>query len=248
MKVGTTYHFVIGAGVRTAAGDSLGQDLAIRFTTLPLSAQAELPDETNLGGIPFADITFKVSFNECVRYDAFHRAVSFQPVVEGDWLPEAPCAITGVTATPASTSFSFFPAQPLSAGQSYELMISDTIPLTDGTFLPQLHVTEFSTEPYGVVDVFPVNGVPWAVVGNKVSLTFNTVMNQATTEEAFTLTEFEGDEVAGSFRWEMSGKRLIFDPASLRAGHVYHVFLSREAQTETGQVLSQDFESFFAVR
>lgn len=247
---GTIYQVTIDASVKTAAGVPLGSAVSLSFQTEQsaalLTATIELPDEGVFGGVPIWDFQPRIAFNEYVSLDSLTRAVSFNPTIEGIWVLDDYRVYAGNRAR----RFRFFPTTPpLSPETTYALIISDQIALDDSLYLPEPDTTFFTTEPYGVTSVYPVNGYTGMSPTAPVSLILNIEMDTASVEAAFTLMEIDGNAVYGVFDWETNHRRMEFWPdESLHSGNVYKITLSTDARTAFGENLSTAFESYFSVR
>ncbi|MBI3871957.1 MAG: Ig-like domain-containing protein [candidate division Zixibacteria bacterium] len=264
-EAGTTYHVTVSASVRTDAGAPLGRDLTFHFSTVaskptgPLMAKLYLSSNSLTGGVALTEFRPVLSFNGCVFPDSLRLAVTIMPDVEGIWTTSGTChdgySMVEIgddqpSTTATGTQFTLFPIHgvPLQAETKYSLVVSDSVFLTGSGHLPAPDTFRFTTEPYGVTAVSPPPWVTSQSPFQTVSLKFNTEMDSASVQPAFMLREVDGPVVAGRFIWDGT-RSMIFDPDNkLRSGVSYLISLSRQARRATGESLSHDFESYFAVR
>jgi hypothetical protein len=247
LRVGTTYQVTIDAAARTAAGEPLGSVLQLSFSTRPLSVSVSYPQTAPGGRVPLSGFYVHVGFNEYIGFEALLTAISFEPEIQGIWVPSDP----SISPTdPTLYQYFTFLAydDELSPLSTYTLTISDEVELLDGVRLPAPSQTIFTTGSHGVISVSPRNGTAGVPPGVTVRLTFSTPMDTASVESAFTLAEMEGDPVPGAFAWYSAYAELVFRPhEELRVGGVYRVALSTAATTATGMNLAEPFESYFSV-
>jgi hypothetical protein len=146
------------------------------------------------------------------------------------------------------TSFVFSPDQELMFGQSYTVKILGTAMAVTGATLdanmdgvgggsPEDDmVWQFTTEyaPLPRVSAFsPEDNQLDVLISAQVSVTFTEVMDNASVEEAFSLTSAEGQSVSGSFQW--TDNTLVFVPSqNLEYNATYQAQLQGTAVSAKG--------------
>jgi glycosidase len=96
--------------------------------------------------------------------------------------------------------------------------------------------------PPTVLGVSPGHGAYNVSTGATVTILFNTAMNRASTETAFSLAPF----VAGTFAWLDGDTRLVFAPSAPLAMHTHYVVTVGTGATGTnGQQMNAPFSSAF---
>jgi len=243
MRAGTTYHLMIPASVRTEDGSTLGSDLSLTFTTESLRFSMSRLGEGILGGVSLWGFNPSLWFNADVDADSLTKAISFTPGIEGLWVAAGN--------NPGSSYFSFLALSgvPLLPQTEYRMILSDAVALADSLRLPRPDTIRFTTEPYGVMDAYPRNGMRTYSPLSSITLIFNTPMDSVSVRTAFSL-HVEGLDtlITGSFRWSMGLRRMSFDvDGGLLSRAIYRYTLSRAAHTMSGEQLSQDFTAIFLV-
>jgi len=243
MHAGTTYRLLIPASVRTAGGSTIGSDLSLTFISEPLRYSMNRLGEGLMGGVPLWGFNPALWFNADVNADSLTKAVSYTPLIEGIWV--------ATSTNPGSSYFSFLAKSgvPLLPQTEYTMIVSDAVPLAGGLHLLRPDTTRFTTEPYGVTDAYPRNGMRAYWPLSSISLVFNTPMDSVSVRAAFRLQAEDIDTViTGTFRWSMGLRQMSFDVDSvLPSRAIYRYTLSRDAQTMSGDQLSQDFTAVFLV-
>ena len=243
MRAGTAYRVLIPASVRTMDGSTLGSDLTLTFVSEPLRYTLNRFSEGVLGGVPIWGFNPTLWFNVDVDADSLTKAISFAPSIAGVWVE--------TSSHPASSYYSFLATAgvPLLPRTEYRMIVSDAVPLADSLHLLRPDTVRFTTEPYGVTDAYPRNGMRAYWPLSSITLVFNAPMDSVSVREAFTLLAEEPDTtIAGTFRWSMGLRQMTFDVDSvLPSRTIYRYTLSREARTMSGEQLWQDFTAIFLV-
>lgn len=239
LALATHYELTIDPTVRTEAGVPIGDDVSVEFTTQDLQVNWVQPRTGFEGRVGLTDFRARVVFNTAIEVDSLNKAAVFEPELEGVWIAET-----------APTVFTFLPTQPnpLKGSTTYRLIVADDVALTGAATLPAPDTMGFETEPYRIEAVDPCNGCSSYGYG-LVRVEFNTAMDTASVESAFSLRIVGDTAVGGEIQWRSSHRVMLFwaTDRSLEGGRAYHISLPRSVLTADGHTLHADLESYFTV-
>ena len=205
------YNVTIDATAKSRAGLSLPHPVSFHADTVGfLEVTQVLPAPDTFGADVNSLIT--VMFNRPVvpltslsQQAALPNPLTLDPPVEGqgEWLN--------------TSIFVFRPAKALAGGQAYTGRIAAGLTDTTGGLLKEDFTWQFSTQAPEVVSSIPYNGQTGLVLNQPISITFNQPMDRASTEKAFSLSDPNGQTVAGTFAWAADGTGFDFTPGQLLA-------------------------------
>lgn len=243
MRVATEYTVGIPGAVRMTSGITLGRELVVRFTTEPLSFKMSRFQQGINGGVPLLEFAPSILFNVTINADSLSKAIRFTPSIPGLWLE------AGKGSGGGQYIFMATGTTPLSPETDYMMLVSDTIALDEDLFLTHPDTVRFTTEPAGVIQSYPQNGSRMHCTLCAVTLVFNTLMDTASVQTAFSLRDIATDSlIPGDIDWHSSPRQMQFNPlVGLTPGTIYQYRLARTAQTLSGHQLSQDYSGSFLV-
>jgi subtilisin len=157
------------------------------------------------------EATVSVTFSQTMNQASAQGAFTLKPSAGGAALPG--------TFSWSGNTMTFDPTDSLAQGTSYTATVAATAENATGQQLGTGYTWSFQTldgDPPGVTDVSPDQGAVEVSPATTVSVTFDEAMNQAATQNAFSL---DGG-VGGSFSW--SGNTMTFDPSANLAGGTTH--------------------------
>ncbi len=226
------YIVTIGAGAQSQAGLSLAKDVSFKAETVGfLEVTQVLPAPDTFGAD--VDSVVTVMFNRPVvplssLADQAHlpNPLILDPAVEGqgEWLN--------------TSIYVFRPAKPLLGGQRYTGTVKAGLEDTTGGLLKDNFVWTFDTAAPDIISTDPFGGQSGVGLTRPISLTFNQLMDHASTEAAFALlTPEHGNPpgAPGAFRWSEDGLTLGFVPAErLALATEYVVTVEASARSANG--------------
>ena len=191
---GESYLVRISKKARSAKGVPLAMPVEFRFSTVGYLEVAEVQPAPGAQDVA-ADALVAVVFNRPVvpltaieGQEELPQPLLFEPPVEGEgqWLN--------------TSIYTFRPVPSFAAATTYTVTVKAGLEDTTGGVLAEDFVWSFTVHPPVLVKNWPRGGKikPTEVI----SATFSQPMDRASVEERFSLTDEEGREVPGSFRWE----------------------------------------------
>jgi hypothetical protein len=238
---GTEYALEVDNTLKDANGHALDQSELFAFSTEALRVTSSRFTGSQYGGTsvdPGGDLYAYVELNAPVDLAAFNAAASFDPPIAGVWIERS---------SSGQQSLEFFPEGVLDLipGQSYVFRISGTVALVGAARLGADYVTGFTVQPVKVTSIYPSTGSRGVGTYTEITVQFNAVMDQASTESAFSLAAQGGSPVAGTFYWS-GGQRFSFQPSSnLQAARSYVATVSTAALSAAGPALGTQASSYF---
>jgi hypothetical protein len=237
LTTSTAYTVRIDKSVRTVEGEPLETDAEIEFRTEPLTVYADISKDYENGEAPLLSFEAYLKFNDSVDVDSVTRAATFEPPIPGIWIRRT-----------SRGDISFLMAAPsLVPSTQYKLIIRGDVPLAGSTTLSRPDTTEFMSAALGVEYISPCNGCESG--SGSVLIEFNTPMDTATVNAAFTVSPVGGTPVPGTKSWTLASRILSFAPnPKLGPTAVYVIRLTTEARSSTGVHIAQGIESYFVIR
>ncbi len=225
--------YEVSIGLEAQAANALGLEEAYDFHVQGvghLEVAAVIPAEEAEG--VQADATITISFNRPVvplvsteQLDELPNPITIEPAVEGkaEWLN--------------TSIFMFTPEKPLAGGTTYTVTINAGLTDVTGAVLDSAYYWQFKTLPPEVLNVYPSNGETLVLLDREIYIQFSQPMQQAGTEEAFTLLH-NGERVPGSFEWDSDYRSFNFKPAEmLQIESSYVIFLAGTARSASGEAM-----------
>ncbi len=240
----TTYTLHIDKSVRTVDGKTLDSDGALTFSTEDLELHLS-GDLTNRGNVGILEPDLRIYFTTCVSEAAVREAVTFDPPIPGLWVATG-CGEDLFDLPDPSYSFKYFMFEStLPAEKDYTLSVSKSIGLVAGSPVGGDSVFHITTESYGIIEIYPsdrgtIRGPRYAHVE------FNAVMDTASVEASFSITDVDGEVLPGWPRWVNSNRGyLYYFDEPLISNSIYRIGLTTDAKTAEGMNLTREFESIF---
>ncbi len=237
----TRYRFTLTAAAAEDGTELTSAQQVTLQATGPLAVSATQPSDGTEESDPSANIT--VIFNRPV--------VPLTGVAEQASLPQ-PLSITPPVAGQGqwvSTSvYQFTPAESLAGATQYQVTVAALTDVAGGRMADPYTFSFSTTAP--IVTAATPSGI-FVAPTTAVQVTFSQPMDPASSEAAFALAPAgaEGEPVAGTASWNITGTTLIFTPtAALNYGTEYQVQVADTAQPASQQGgLRQSFSSSFTV-
>ena len=215
-----TYTDTVGA-----VSDPLELPAALNVIGVPPQVVGVSPEDRETGVLVSSQIvvTFSQEMDKASVESAFSLTDSAGQVASGafEW---------------TEATFAFKPDQGLAYSQDYVATILGTAMAPNTVTLDADFVWRFTTK-YAplpeVADISPGDRQLGVLVSAQVSVTFTEVMDQASVEDAFSLTSTEGQVVSGAFQW--SDNTLTFIPSQdLEYNGTYQAEVRGSAKSAVG--------------
>ncbi len=224
----TTYTFSLSTGAKTANGDSLAFAVSSNFITEPVQIRASNPEDGATYINPGTSIYFR--FNTSMERISVQNAFSLKPE-----------EVKGYFVWHNNESFSYYPYSKLATSTSYFADISTNAKDIHGTSIVDVFSIEFSVEPLSIQYNYPLNGSTAIPRNTSIQIAFNTDVNKATTENAFTISP----SVAGSFNWNDLSRFTFTPEQNLQANKDYTVIITTTCADIYNMQLLQNFQFTF---
>ncbi len=227
---GTAYRVSVSTALQAKAGGAL-----VEPYTLEINGQ---------GFLAVTDVLPKDGSTE-IATDAAITVIFNRPVVPLVTAEEASKLPSPITITPAATGkgewlntsiYVFRPDPALAASTQYTVTVNPDVIAQDGATLEKGYSWGFKTLSPAVVEVNPPPpGIDLPLDGT-IQIRFNTAMNRASVEAAFSLTAKDATApTKGTFEWADDGAGFRFKPDSLLTiDTVYDAVLKAGAQAVNG--------------
>jgi len=154
------------------------------------------------------------------------------------------------TFTWQGTQMLFKPTNELSFSTIYYVSLATTAkdlagnPLVTNTEISFTTRSDRDTELPKVISTYPVNNAANVSVNQNITLTFSEIMDQSSTQNAFTLTDVSNKEIEGIFLWK--GNSVIFTAVNgLKLSNKYTISVSPNAKDISGNSLSVTYKYTF---
>ncbi len=216
---GNTYTVTVGTGATAENGLTLEEAYAFEAKTVGPLAVGTVSPSPGAEGVA-ADALIVATFNRPVvplvstgEMGDLPSPITIAPAVEGvgEWLN--------------TSIYTFTPAAPLAGGTAYTVTIPAGLTSVDGAALEEAYSWTFRTLPPQILSIIPGAGQERVLLDAPVVIAFSQPMDTASTEAAFSLL-YEGQPVAGAFRWNADNSELTFTPAerlSLESTYVINI-------------------------
>jgi len=228
---GAEHRIIVGPGIRSIDGEvtATSDTVVVRLEPLSVEEVAVWNDwsgrEVEPGEVLYAAVTMSSS----VDTDQFILATRFEPHLSGVW--------TSTDYSRERLSFLMGDGY-IEPERTYRLIIRGDIPLIGEATLGEDYVYEFQVAPVRVRDTYPHDGGNDVYRFTDIEVTFNSTMNQESTESAFRLEDEYGGPVPGSFSWSEPATTLVYRPqGGLQPQTLYHVSISTGATDAHGHAL-----------
>ena len=144
----------------------------------------------------------------------------------------------------SNESFSFIPDVLLATNTQYTVGISINAKDIYGTSLGQQFTLNFTTEPLTITYTTPKNGATYIDINTAIGINFNTNVNQADAEDAFSISP----AVTGSFMWIDLAKFTYFPDSNLTADTWYTVTINTSCKDSYGKSLPTAYSFSFKTK
>jgi len=229
-QAGTFYTVKVAAAALDAAGQPLGQAARALFNTRAATV-AHLALSGSIAGSASPSSAFTVTFDSAVPAPTPDALLAISPAVSG--------TLTDVSTTTSSTSITFQPDKPLTAGVAYTIALQPGVVDADGSAVLAPEPLQITTAvPPQVVRFRPLNGTTAVPLGQRLSVRFTQAMDPATTATAFQ-ARIGTKVLAGKVAWAEGNTVLVFTPSTpLAKGSVVVMSVSGAALSATGVPLA----------
>ncbi len=212
LEVATPYSVNVNAGARAQGGSrGLASPYRAVFTTIDFLAVESVQPAPGSAEVTtaYTDTVIAVQFN--------HPVVPVVGLAEAEDLP-VPITIApqlaGEGEWVTTSLFVFRPTEPLRPSTEYRVTVEQGLQDTVESFLQEDYTWSFTTEFPRVVRVEPSNTRRFVAANGPIGLRFNQPMDTAGAEAGFSLTDTNGNAVAGRFEWQDDDTLLQFYPAA----------------------------------
>jgi len=201
-----SYTIKLNRNAKTIYGDTLFFSVESNFTTEDVKIVSTIPEDNATYISPQSEIF--ISFNSKMDRESVENKIVMSPSTKGDfrWLD--------------SKKVSFKPSEFLASNTEYEVLILPGLKDVYDSFFMDGKSFIFKTEPLKVVSNYPANGATYISTSSPIVLTFNTYMNQAATENSFSISpNIEGWD----FQWSDLTRFQFMGTSKLQANTQYTV-------------------------
>ena len=225
----TSYTIRLDHHAQTFTGDTLAFDVVSHFHTEGFRLVSTTPPDQATYISPQTEIF--LIFNTMVDRQSLDNAFSVEPLTLGNlrWYD--------------AWRVSFQPGYYLASNTEYRIHNLENVNDVYGTPLSEKSEFTFRTEPLRVTSYYPLNGATQISRTSSIVITFNTAVDQAATESAFSIVPQPN---GWSFKWN-DVTQLVFQGTSpLEANTLYAVTIQDTLCTDQWQnPLPMDFSFLF---
>ena len=224
----STYRVTIDLSARSAQRMPVATPIEFRFQTIGKLLVSEVYPQPGSPAVGTESV-IRIVFNRPVVPLTGIREAGGQP----EWLEITP-PVTGKVTWTNTSILSLKPEGRLLPGTRYTVLVRAGLQDVTGGLLDADHGWSFTTELPDVVAVRPENGTRHVSPNAAIHIVFNQPMNQASTQERFSLTRGGAPATTpGRFAWE--GTTLVFTPTQpLEMGGAYDLQLKQGAPSLHG--------------
>lgn len=240
---GTTYIIELDTQVQDTAGNHLTKPFSFTFTTVGVGIERFSPPDgqTDVG----TDICISIYFTTVMDHQSVEKAFSIDPPISGSFHwgepPKSRKKILGGN----GDRLWFKPDNYLKTNTLYAVALDTTAQDTGGIGISEPLQFSFTTENLRVKGAYPKDGYTGVRTTSRISVCFNTVMNRASAEEAFSTSP----QVVGDFNFIWRQDLTCFDFVSrsgyLAANTTYQVKIDTTASDLYGDHLSETYQFSF---
>lgn len=234
LERGTRYRVTIAAAARNVEGLALAEPVAFEFSTTGVLAVTEVqpaPGASDLAPDTQVTVVFNrpvVPLTAIASQAGLPDPLTFMPPVrgQGEWLNSA--------------IYVFRPTDSFLPATEYQARVASGLADVTGSVLEVDYTWNFATLRPAVLEVSPSNRFQYVGPTEPVSITFNQPMDHASVQDNFSVTDADGQELLGTFRWlggrtSTAPETMVFQPtASLARDAKFTATLARGAQTRAG--------------
>jgi hypothetical protein len=235
----TYYTVTVGVGAADAAGRALTEPARTIFLTRAATT-ATILATAPIGKDASVESAIVVRFSHAVDLSAATAAFRISPAVDGTFVRGGP--------RHSADSFTFIPADPLTAGSAYSVTLAGAIPDADGlTVTGTPAVTIRTTSAPSVMRFRPRDGTKDVPRNALLSVRFTQSMSRKETGAAFHVTVAD-KPVTGTVTWAENDRVLVFSPRGLlSAGSTVVMTVDASAVARTGLAVDGATKGTFQV-
>lgn len=238
----TAYTIELGTTAQDTAGNQLAKPFSFSFTTAGVGIERFSPPDgqTDVG----TDIYISIYFTTVMDHQSVEEAFSIDPPISGVFYwGESPKSRKKVLGGNPDRVW-FKPDNYLKTNTLYIVTLDTTAQDTNGISIFEPLQFSFRTEDLKIKSTYPGDGYTGVgVAKSRISVCFNTMMNRAAAEEAFSTSP----PVAGDFTWNQDLTCFNFVPRLdyLAANTIYQVEIDTIASDLYGDHLSEIYQFSF---
>lgn len=238
---GTAYIIELDTQVQDTAGNHLTQPFSFSFTTVGVSIERFSPPDgqTDVG----TDIYIYIYFTTVMNRQSVEDAFSIDPQTSGsfEW-DESPKSRKKVLEGSADRLW-FKPDGFLKTSTLYTVTLDTTAQDTSGVGISESLQFSFTTEDLKIRSTYPRDGYTGLRTTSRISVCFNTMINKASAEEAFSTSP----PVVGDFIWrnDLTCFDFVSRSGYLAANTTYQVKIDTTASDLYDDHLSETFQFSF---
>lgn len=238
---GTAYIIELDTQVQDTAGNHLTQPFSFSFTTVGVGIERFSPPDgqTDVG----TDIYIYIYFTTVMNRQSVEDAFSIDPPTSGsfEW-DESPKSRKKVLEGSADRLW-FKPDGFLKTSTLYTVTLDTTAQDTSGVGISESLQFSFTTEDLRIRSTYPRDGYTGLRTTSRISVCFNTMINKASAEEAFSTSP----PVVGDFIWRQDLTCFDFVSRSgyLAANTTYQVKIDTTASDLYDDHLSETYQFSF---
>lgn len=238
---GTAYMIELDTQVQDTAGNHLTQPFSFSFTTVGVSIERFSPPDgqTDVN----TDIYIYIYFTTVMNRQSVEDAFSIDPQTSGsfEW-DESPKSRKKVLEGSADRLW-FKPDGFLKTSTLYTVTLDTTAQDTSGVGISESLQFSFTTEDLRIRSTYPRDGYTGLRTTSRISVCFNTMINKASAEEAFSTSP----PVVGDFIWrnDLTCFDFVSRSGYLAANTTYQVKIDTTASDLYDDHLSETFQFSF---
>lgn len=222
------YIIQLTTDAKTSDGDHLSFDFVSYFETEGVNITTTIP-ENNATFISPQGFVY-IYFNSRMDRVSVEQNFSISPLKLGDfkWFD--------------ARRICFQPGTFLASRTQYTITIGSEAKDVYNNLLAAEKIFQFETEPLRIISSFPTNGATSISRSSSITITFNTYVNQATTQNAFSLSP--GTE-GWNFQWSDLVRFQYSGATFLQPNTFYTVTIDTTCSDAWGNVLPADYSLVF---
>lgn len=222
------YQAVLNKNAQTIYGENLTFDYWINFKTEAAKITNFVPQNGATFVSPQTAIYFY--FNSAMNRQSVEQNFMISPTKLGNfkWLD--------------SKRLIFQPGSYLASNTQYQIAINPNATDIYGTALSGNSSIFFKTEPLMIISSFPVHGATAVSRSTPITITFNTLMNQVSAEQAFSISPLASE---WKFQWSDLSRFQYSGTTRLEANTFYTVTIDTTCSDAWGNALPTNFSFIF---
>lgn len=240
MPINSAFKVSLGASAKATNGKTLGAPVEVQFQIangFQVTDKLPAPESTDVDPSAAVVAVFNRPVVALVAEETDQPpAFTIEPAASGSgkWLN--------------TSTYIWYPDPALQGGTTYTVHLNQALVGADGLTWDSENLPadwSFTTTLPALMSFTPNYDTNMIWLDSSFSMTFNQIMDQESTQQAFSLSSDNGP-VAGEFGWSEDGKTVTFTPSGLLdRGMTYEMHLAGSASGMGGTPIGTDFSTYF---